>query len=158
MRFNCPYVSTVCPFSTADFLSCLRVSYCMSVSFQWHSLMVSEWIYSSCIVIHITGAHTIGQARCLLFRASIYNESNINAAFATSAKAKCPSAGGDNNLSPFDVATLPHSTTIITVIWEAKRDFCTPTSNCLMEVLQILRLLPTAPTKTASLQTLQLPW
>jgi peroxidase len=67
-------------------------------SFQGHGLSTTD-------LVALSGAHTIGQARCLLFRARIYNESNINAAFATSAKGKCPSAGGDNNLSPLDVAT-----------------------------------------------------
>ena len=51
------------------------------------------------------GSHTIGQARCTSFRARIYNEYNIDSSFSTSLKAKCPSAGGDNNLSPLDVAT-----------------------------------------------------
>ena len=52
-----------------------------------------------------TGAHTIGQARCTVFRAHIYNDTNINATFATSVQASCPSVGGDDNLSPFDVIT-----------------------------------------------------
>ncbi|GLJ14582.1 hypothetical protein SUGI_0236140 [Cryptomeria japonica] len=54
-------------------------------------------------MIALSGAHTIGQARCTTFRAHIYNETNINSAFATSVKANCPSTGGDNNLSPLDV-------------------------------------------------------
>ncbi|XP_059073870.1 peroxidase P7-like isoform X2 [Cryptomeria japonica] len=54
-------------------------------------------------MIALSGAHTIGQARCTNFRAHIYNETNINSAFATSLKANCPSTGGDNNLSPLDV-------------------------------------------------------
>ncbi|GLJ14586.1 hypothetical protein SUGI_0236180 [Cryptomeria japonica] len=56
-------------------------------------------------MIALSGAHTIGQARCTNFRTHIYNETNINSAFATSVKAKCPSNGGDNNLSPLDVQT-----------------------------------------------------
>ena len=51
-----------------------------------------------------TGAHTIGQARCLLFRTHIYNESNIDTTFNTSLKASCPSVGGDSTLLPLDVA------------------------------------------------------
>jgi len=39
------------------------------------------------------------------FRARIYNESNIDTSFATSVKSSCPSAGGDNTLSPLDLAT-----------------------------------------------------
>lgn len=56
-------------------------------------------------LVALSGAHTIGQARCTTFRARIYNDTNINAAFATSAKANCPSTGGDNTLSPLDVLT-----------------------------------------------------
>lgn len=51
------------------------------------------------------GAHTIGKARCLLFRNHIYNETNINPAFANWVKANCPLVGGDSNLSPFDGST-----------------------------------------------------
>ncbi|XP_057825564.1 cationic peroxidase 1 [Cryptomeria japonica] len=56
-------------------------------------------------MVALSGAHTIGQTRCTTFRTHIYNETNINTAFATSVKAKCPRTGGDNNLSPLDVQT-----------------------------------------------------
>ncbi|XP_057825260.1 peroxidase P7 [Cryptomeria japonica] len=56
-------------------------------------------------MIALSGAHTIGQARCTIFRSRIYKESNIDTAFATSMQANCPSSGGDNNPSPLDVAT-----------------------------------------------------
>ncbi|PKI62916.1 hypothetical protein CRG98_016675 [Punica granatum] len=57
-------------------------------------------------MVALSGGHTIGQARCTTFRNRLYNENNINASFATSLKSKCPSSGGDNNLSPLD-ATSP---------------------------------------------------
>ncbi|KAK4396048.1 Cationic peroxidase 1 [Sesamum angolense] len=44
-------------------------------------------------------------ARCTVFRNRIYNEANINASFAASVRANCPQSGGDNNLSPLDVAS-----------------------------------------------------
>ncbi|KAL8137566.1 hypothetical protein V2J09_003567 [Rumex salicifolius] len=44
-------------------------------------------------------------ARCTTFRSRIYNEANINSAFATSLQANCPSSGGDNNLSPLDTVS-----------------------------------------------------
>ncbi|XP_020598646.1 peroxidase P7-like [Phalaenopsis equestris] len=51
----------------------------------------------------LSGAHTIGQARCTTFRSHIYNDSNINSNFATLRKQTCPSSGGDDNLAPLDV-------------------------------------------------------
>ncbi|KAH9314549.1 hypothetical protein KI387_023176, partial [Taxus chinensis] len=58
-------------------------------------------------MVALSGAHTIGQARCITFRGRAYNESNIDTAFATSLREKCPSrtGAGDNYLSPLDVAT-----------------------------------------------------
>ncbi|MCL7044335.1 hypothetical protein MKW94_022926 [Papaver nudicaule] len=57
-------------------------------------------------LIALSGAHTIGQARCTNFRARIYNETNIDSSFATTRKKNCPSASsGDNNLAPLDVQT-----------------------------------------------------
>ncbi|KAI3829490.1 hypothetical protein L1987_03615 [Smallanthus sonchifolius] len=55
-------------------------------------------------MVALSGSHTIGQARCTVFRAHIYNETNINSSFASSLRANCPSSGGDNNLSPLDVS------------------------------------------------------
>ncbi|KAL6657186.1 hypothetical protein ACP70R_004966 [Stipagrostis hirtigluma subsp. patula] len=58
-------------------------------------------------LVALSGAHTIGQAQCTNFRARIYNETNINAAFATLRRASCPAAAGngDGNLAPLDAAT-----------------------------------------------------
>nr|XP_043611353.1 cationic peroxidase 1-like [Erigeron canadensis] len=53
-------------------------------------------------MVALSGAHSIGQARCTVFRNRLYNENNINASFATSLRPNCPSSGGDNNLSPLD--------------------------------------------------------
>jgi peroxidase len=43
--------------------------------------------------------------RCFLFRARVYNETNIDPTFAAAMQAACPFEGGDNNLSPFDSST-----------------------------------------------------
>ncbi|KAL2925205.1 Peroxidase 4 [Bienertia sinuspersici] len=54
----------------------------------------------------LSGAHTIGQARCTTFRDHIYNDTNIDPTFATTRKATCPgpaSGTGDDNLAPLDV-------------------------------------------------------
>lgn len=53
----------------------------------------------------LSGSHTIGQAKCSSFRAHIYNDTNIDAAFAASRKANCPATApnGDTNLAPLDL-------------------------------------------------------
>nr|BAA77389.1 peroxidase 3 [Scutellaria baicalensis] len=53
-------------------------------------------------MVALSGSHTIGQARCTTFRGRIYNDTNINGAFATGLRANCPRSGGDNNLAPLD--------------------------------------------------------
>ena len=52
-------------------------------------------------------SHTIGQSRCTLFRARIYNESNIDSSFARTRQNSCPLpvGSGDNNLAPLDLKT-----------------------------------------------------
>ncbi|CAM8916334.1 unnamed protein product [Rhodiola kirilowii] len=58
-------------------------------------------------MVALSGAHTIGQARCTNFRAHIYNESNIDNSFAKMRQANCPSksGSGDNKLAPLDIQT-----------------------------------------------------
>ncbi|XP_017983831.1 PREDICTED: peroxidase 4 [Theobroma cacao] len=58
-------------------------------------------------MVALSGAHTIGKARCILFRARIYNETNIDSSFAKARRSSCPrtSGSGDNNLAPLDVGT-----------------------------------------------------
>ncbi|XP_034221315.1 cationic peroxidase 1-like [Prunus dulcis] len=58
-------------------------------------------------MVALSGAHTIGQARCALFRGRLYNDTDINASFAAAVRAKCPGSGGsgDNNMSELDVTT-----------------------------------------------------
>ncbi|KAJ4770007.1 Peroxidase [Rhynchospora pubera] len=51
----------------------------------------------------LSGAHTIGQSRCFLFRGHIYNDTNINANFAAMRQQTCPFSGNDSNLAPIDV-------------------------------------------------------
>ncbi|XP_062227643.1 peroxidase P7-like [Phragmites australis] len=53
----------------------------------------------------LSGAHTIGRSQCQFFRNRIYNERNIDAAFAAQRQQTCPRSGGDSNLAPFDVQT-----------------------------------------------------
>ncbi|XP_047165225.1 cationic peroxidase 1-like [Vigna umbellata] len=56
-------------------------------------------------MVALSGAHTIGSARCLLFRSRIYNESDIDPTYAIQMRANCPKVGGDSNLSPIDITT-----------------------------------------------------
>ncbi|KAF8653085.1 hypothetical protein HU200_062526 [Digitaria exilis] len=65
-------------------------------------------------MVALSGAHTIGQARCTTFRAHIYNfrahvynDTNIDGAFARTRQSACPrtSGSGDNNLAPLDLQT-----------------------------------------------------
>jgi peroxidase len=56
----------------------------------------------------LSGAHTVGQARCITFRYRIYKDANINATFASLRKQTCPQAAGgagDAALAPIDAQT-----------------------------------------------------
>ncbi|PUZ60365.1 hypothetical protein GQ55_4G118700 [Panicum hallii var. hallii] len=53
----------------------------------------------------LSGAHTVGQARCATFRDRIRNDANINATFASLRQQTCPQAGGDAALAPIDAQT-----------------------------------------------------
>ncbi|CAJ2655478.1 cationic peroxidase 1-like [Trifolium pratense] len=63
--------------------------------------------FSADEMVALSGAHTIGKARCFLFRNRIYNESNIEPNYAKTLQqfVPCPKSGGDNNLAPFDITT-----------------------------------------------------
>jgi len=56
-------------------------------------------------MVALSGAHTIGQAHCPSYQDHIYNDTNINQAFATSLRASCPMTGGSNVMAPLDTAT-----------------------------------------------------
>ncbi|XP_021716396.1 peroxidase P7-like [Chenopodium quinoa] len=56
-------------------------------------------------MVVLSGAHTVGFARCTSFRSHIYNDTNIDAAFAKSLQNKCPRSGSNNVLQPLDYQT-----------------------------------------------------
>ncbi|XP_047307827.1 peroxidase 4-like [Impatiens glandulifera] len=58
-------------------------------------------------MVVLSGAHTIGAARCVTFRNRIYNETNIDSSFAKNRQRNCPApaGSGDNNLAALDVTT-----------------------------------------------------
>ncbi|XP_047967233.1 lignin-forming anionic peroxidase-like [Salvia hispanica] len=58
-------------------------------------------------MVALSGSHTIGQARCVTFRARIYGNTSIDAGFASTRQRQCPqtSGNGDGNLAPLDLVT-----------------------------------------------------
>ncbi|CAL9181509.1 unnamed protein product [Musa hybrid cultivar] len=57
----------------------------------------------------LSGAHTVGAARCINFRPHIYGDSNVDPGFAMFRMRICPAAAGvgDSNLTPLD-STSPN--------------------------------------------------
>ncbi|KAF7816210.1 peroxidase 4-like [Senna tora] len=68
--------------------------------FQAHGLSAKD-------MVALSGAHTIGKARCTIFRARVHNETNIDSSFAKARRKTCPSTSGsgDNNLANLDFVT-----------------------------------------------------
>ncbi|CAL1368569.1 unnamed protein product [Linum trigynum] len=64
-------------------------------NFRSHGLGLTD-------LVALSGAHTIGLARCTTFRSRIYNDTNIQTDLASSLQRSCPQSGGDNNLQPLD--------------------------------------------------------
>ncbi|XP_051149759.1 peroxidase 9-like [Andrographis paniculata] len=63
-------------------------------------------------LVALSGAHTIGLARCATFRQRLYNQNGKNQPDVTlernyynDLKSSCPKVGGDNNVSPLDVSS-----------------------------------------------------
>ncbi|AQK70277.1 Peroxidase P7 precursor [Zea mays] len=55
-------------------------------------------------LVALSGAHTIGAARCATFRSRVYNDTNISAGFAAKRRQICQAQAGasDGNLAPLD--------------------------------------------------------
>ncbi|KAK9051194.1 hypothetical protein SSX86_027820 [Deinandra increscens subsp. villosa] len=57
-------------------------------------------------MVALSGAHTIGQAQCFLFRDRIYNNgSDIDAGFASTRRRGCPVNDGNEKLAALDLVT-----------------------------------------------------
>ncbi|KAL3372163.1 hypothetical protein AABB24_008614 [Solanum stoloniferum] len=63
-------------------------------------------------LVALSGGHTIGMARCVSFKQRLYNQKGDNLPDVTlektyynGLKSICPTSGGDNNISPLDVAS-----------------------------------------------------
>ncbi|KMT18877.1 hypothetical protein BVRB_2g029800 [Beta vulgaris subsp. vulgaris] len=59
-------------------------------------------------LVSLSGAHTIGYARCTTFRPRIYNDGNISPSFKDSLRSKCPQVGSDDVLQGLDLKTPSH--------------------------------------------------
>ncbi|BAT81390.1 hypothetical protein LR48_Vigan07g088600 [Vigna angularis] len=63
-------------------------------------------------MVALSGAHTIGKARCAIYGSRIYNEKNIDSLFAKARQKNCPrdSSGTpkDNNVAPLDFKNPNH--------------------------------------------------
>lgn len=53
----------------------------------------------------LSGAHTVGMARCLSFRTRVYCDADVSATFAAQMRGACPSSGGDDAEAPLDALT-----------------------------------------------------
>ncbi|XP_010260327.1 PREDICTED: peroxidase P7-like [Nelumbo nucifera] len=71
-------------------------------------------------LVVLSGAHTIGLARCATFRDRIYNDTNIDSGFAGELRMKCPRSGGDNNLQPLDDTSTSFDTEYFDDLLEQK--------------------------------------
>ncbi|XP_058088304.1 peroxidase 72-like [Magnolia sinica] len=63
-------------------------------------------------LVALSGSHTIGLARCTVFRQRLYNQSGngqpdptLDQSYAAQLRSGCPRSGGDNNLFPLDFIT-----------------------------------------------------
>ncbi|PHT54214.1 Peroxidase 4, partial [Capsicum baccatum] len=57
-------------------------------------------------MVALSGAHSIGQAQCFLFRDRIYsNGTDIDAGFASTRRRQCPQEDQNGNLAPLDLVT-----------------------------------------------------
>ncbi|CAL9104477.1 unnamed protein product [Musa textilis] len=56
-------------------------------------------------MVALSGAHTIGETRCGVYRSRIYNDKNVDPNFAAIRKNNCPPFGDDNKWTPLDLQT-----------------------------------------------------
>ncbi|KAK7372206.1 hypothetical protein VNO80_05578 [Phaseolus coccineus] len=63
-------------------------------------------------MVALSGAHTIGKARCAVYGSRIYNEKNIESLFAKARQKNCPrnsnGTAKDNNVAPLEFKTPNH--------------------------------------------------
>ena len=82
-------------------------------NFQSHGLDLKD-------LVVLSGAHSIGLAKCVTFRPRIYNDTNIDKSFATYMQQWCPVSGGDNNTEPLDATPAELDTVYYKALLENK--------------------------------------
>ncbi|CAJ1970747.1 unnamed protein product [Sphenostylis stenocarpa] len=73
-------------------------------NFQSHGLDLKD-------LVALSGGHTIGLARCTLFRDRIFNDTNIDPKLAATLRESCPRRGEDSSLAPLDATPSKFDTT-----------------------------------------------
>ncbi|CAN1349030.1 Peroxidase 4 [Linum perenne] len=79
-------------------------------SFNLSDLAANFWAHGLSFrdMVALSGAHTIGMARCTTFRDHIYDDSDIDPLFAKWLQSICPLIGRDDVLAPLDYQTPIH--------------------------------------------------
>ncbi|XP_047320944.1 peroxidase P7-like [Impatiens glandulifera] len=84
-------------------------------NFQQHGLTLQD-------LVVLSGGHTIGLARCTVFRNRTYNDNNIDQNFAVHLQGICPQTVGvgDNNTAPLDFTSTQVDTNYYKILLEKK--------------------------------------
>ncbi|CAN1349038.1 Peroxidase 4 [Linum perenne] len=79
-------------------------------TFNLSDLAANFWAHGLSFrdMVALSGAHTIGMARCTTFRDHIYDDSDIDPLFAKWLQSICPLIGRDDVLAPLDYQTPIH--------------------------------------------------
>ncbi|KAH7836788.1 hypothetical protein Vadar_005685 [Vaccinium darrowii] len=71
-------------------------------------------------LVALSGAHTIGLAKCTLFRPRIYGDTDINSSFAAGLQKVCPIDHGGSHRSPLDATTNTFDTVYYAELMQQK--------------------------------------
>ncbi|XP_050210766.1 peroxidase 2-like [Mercurialis annua] len=72
-------------------------------------------------LVALSGGHTLGFSKCLLFKDRIYNDTKtIDPMFAKQRRLTCPKTGGDTNLAPFDPTPAHFDSAYFTALTKRK--------------------------------------
>nr|GMD62940.1 lignin-forming anionic peroxidase-like [Ipomoea batatas] len=87
--------------------ACSGIVSCVDVlSVAAHDATVAVGGLNTRDMVALSGAHTLGQAQCFLFRDRIYgNSTDIDVGFANTRRRNCPKDTRNENLAPLDLVT-----------------------------------------------------